>query len=54
MNYLYYDKHTGEHFYVNADNIDSADKIASRYFDDPEYVCIDDDYIAEMMGYDTY
>lgn len=50
MNYLYYDNHTGENFYVNADNKDSADRIAYFYFDDPEFVCIDDDIIAEMTG----
>ena len=54
MNYLYYDNHTGENFYVNADNKDSADRIAYFYFDDPEFVYIDDDIVAEMTGYDTY
>ena len=54
MNYLYYDNETGEYFYVISNSIDSADNIAARYFDAPEFVCIDDDYTAEMMGYDTY
>ena len=54
MNYLYYDNQTGEHFYVNADNRDSADRIAYFYFDDYEFICIDDDITAEMSGYDTY
>lgn len=54
MNYLYYDSQTGENFYVNADNKDSADRIAYFYFADPEFISIDDDYTAEMVGYDTY
>lgn len=54
MNYLYYDNETGEYFYVISNSIDSADNIAARYFDDPEFVCIDDQYTAEMMWYDTY
>ena len=54
MNYLYYDYQTGEHFYVNADNKDSADRIAYSYFAEPEFICIDDDITAEMSGYDTY
>nr|DAJ92082.1 MAG TPA: hypothetical protein [Caudoviricetes sp.] len=54
MNYLYYDNQTGEYFYVVANSVDSADRIAYFYFDDPEFISIDDDYIAEMMGYDTY
>ena len=54
LNYLYYDNQTGESFYVVANSVDSADRIASFYFDDPEFISIDDDYTAEMMGYDTY
>ena len=54
MNYLYYDHQTGENFYVVADNKDSAYRIAYFYFDDPEFICIDDDIVAEMTGYDTY
>ena len=54
MNYLYYDEQTGEHFYVNADNKDSADRIAYFYFADPEFICIDDDDTAEFMVCDTY
>ena len=54
MNYLYYDNQTGEYFYVVANSIDSADRIAYFYFDDPKFISIDDDYTAEMMGYDTY
>lgn len=54
MNYLYADRQTGERFYVNADNKDSADRIAYFYFEKPEFICIDDDIIAEMTGYDTY
>ena len=54
MNYLYYDDQTGEHFYVDADNRDSADRIAYFYFEEPEFICIDSDTVAEMAGYDTY
>lgn len=54
MNYLYYDNQTGEYFYVVANSIDSADRIAYFYFDDPEFISIDDNYTAEIMGYDTY
>ena len=54
MNYLYYDYLTGEHFYVDTDNKDSADRIAYFYFAEPEFICIDDDDTAEMNGYDTY
>lgn len=54
MNYLYADRQTGERFYVNADNKDSADRIAYFYFEEPEFICIDDDIIAKMTGYDTY
>ena len=54
MNYLYYDYQTGEYFYVNTDNKNSADRIAYFYFADPEFLYIDDDLTAEMHGYDTY
>lgn len=54
MNYLYYDKQTGKHFYVNADNRYSANRIAYFYFDEPKFICIDDDITAKMFGYDTY
>lgn len=54
MNYLYYDNQTGEYFYVIANSIDSADQVAYLNFEEPEFVCIQDDYKAEMMGYDTY
>lgn len=54
LNYLYYDNQTGQPFYVVANSIDSADRIAHFYFDDPEFISNDDDYTAEMMGYDTY
>ena len=32
MNYLYYDYQTGEYFYVNTDNTDSAVRMAYFYF----------------------
>lgn len=35
---------------MNADNKDSADRIAYFYLDDPEFICIDDDIVAEMTG----
>lgn len=54
MNYLYCDYRTGEHFYVTADNKDSADRIAYYYFSEPEFIGIDDDDTADMNGYDTY
>ena len=54
MNYLYYDHHTGELFYVNADSKDIANQIAYFYFAEPEFFRIDDDNTAEIMGYDTY
>lgn len=54
MNYLYYDYQTGEHFYVNADHKDGADRMAYSYFAEPEFICIDDDITAEVSGYDTY
>lgn len=54
MNYLYYDNQTGEYFYVIANSIDSADQVAYLNFEEPEFVCIQDDYKVEMMGYDTY
>lgn len=54
MNYLYYDNQTGEYFYVIADSVDSAEDIAYLYFEEPEFVCIHDNYIADMRGYDTY
>ena len=67
MNYLYYDNQTGEYFYVVANSIDSADRIAYFYFDDTAFLSLAaaslppdlwhyfcQDYTAEMMGYDTY
>lgn len=54
MNYLYYDNQTGEYFYVIANSIDSADQIAYFHFEEPEFVCIQDNYKVDMMEYDIY
>lgn len=53
-NYLYRDNETGEEFYVKADCRHEADDIAKGWFNDPEFIRVDDDSIAELYGYDTY
>lgn len=52
-NYLYEDDITGEMFYVQADNRYEADLIAEVNFEEPHFIREDNDYIAELYGYDT-
>lgn len=54
MTYEFYDKVTGEDFFVEANSTDEAIAIAKRYFEKPECYGTVSEYEAEMMGYDTY
>lgn len=53
-NFLYYDKETGEEFYVQAKDRYEADVIAHEYFVEPVFVRVDDNSTAELLGLDTY
>lgn len=59
LNYLFYDNETGEYFYVQEESLEAAWVILEEECEgDLEMVDFTgefhSDYIAEMMGYDTY
>ena len=53
-NYLFYDRETGEEFFVQRDTKAEATEIAELYFTHPILQgCYSDDE-ADILGYDTY
>lgn len=53
-NYLVYDEDTGEEFIVEAENAKEAYEKACEYFAEPNVEEEISDFVAEMLGYDTY
>lgn len=53
-NFLFKDRELGEYFYVYTATKEKAIQTAKRIFPDPKYLGVDDDFTAEMSGYDTY
>lgn len=54
LNYWFMDLSIAEDFFVQAESLEKAKKIAETYFDEPEFFCVVDDEEAEMWGFDTY
>ena len=54
MEWLFYDKVTGEEFLVNIDSKEKAIITARAYFQKPVLICSVSHYEAELMGIDTY
>lgn len=53
-NYLMYDDETGEDFIVEAENEEKALEKANEYFAEPNVEQEISDFVAEMLGLDTY
>lgn len=52
--YEFYDKVTGENFFVETDCKEKAIITAKAYFQKPVYLGEVTRFEAEMLGYDTY
>ena len=53
--YQFVDNYTGENFFVEETTKAKAIETAKIYFKEPEYIRkLDDEYEAEILGYDTY
>ena len=52
--FLYYDKVTGEYFFVEEETLEKAWDVATEYYDEPRFIRAVDYFEAEMLGYDTY
>lgn len=52
--FYFYDKVSGEEFFVEAVTLEKARNIAMENFDEPVLIDEVDLAVAEMMGLDTY
>lgn len=52
--YFFEDLTTGEEFFVEADSLKDAQRIANTYFEEPNLISKVTSEEAEMMGFDTY
>ena len=52
--YLFYDRVSGEEFFVNTDTKEKAYLCAYSYFQEPILLDIVSEWEAEILGYDTY
>jgi len=53
-NYLFFDKITGEYFFVETDRKEKAYLCAYKYFQEPKFCGEYSQFEAECLGYDTY
>lgn len=52
--YLFYDRVSGEEFFVHTDTKEKAYLCAYSYFQEPILLDIVSEWEAEILGYDTY
>ena len=52
--FLFYDKETGEEFFVEVETLDDALAIANNYFESPCLIDVMTTEEADILGYDTY
>ena len=52
--YLFYDRVSGEEFFVHTDTKEKAYMCAYTYFEEPILLDIVSEWEAEILGYDTY
>ena len=52
--HYFWDDESGEEFYVLTDTEENAKEIAEKYFENPKYDGIVEDWVAEISGYDVY
>ena len=52
--YLFKDSATGEEFIIGANCTTDANVIASKYFEEPHFVCRLTEFEAEASGLDEY
>ena len=50
----FYDRETGEKFFVECDTATEAIETAKQYFKKPKFLGEVDEEYAEILGYDTY
>lgn len=55
MKHCYFeDNASGEQFIVGANNVDEAVAIAEKFFEEPQFFYIMNEYEAELSGLDEY
>ena len=52
--FLFYDRQTGEEFFVETTSPEEAQKIAHQYFENPRLIDVYSVAEADILGYDTY
>lgn len=57
-NFLFFDENSGDYFYVQEETFHKAQEIVKMYEEENDtttlYIRCDNNYIADILGYDTF